>query len=51
MASEHTVADDSVYDLISIQYPALKAAEAAPVRYRRDGSLAQPGDKDQLPPN
>lgn len=30
---------------------ALKAAEAAPVRYRRDGSLAQPGDKDQLPVN
>lgn len=30
---------------------ALKEAEAAPVRYRRDGSLAQPGDRDQLPPN
>ena len=27
MASEHTVADDIVYDLISIQYHALKAAE------------------------
>lgn len=28
MASEHTVADDIVYDLISIQYHALKAAAA-----------------------
>ena len=28
MASEHTVADDIVYDLISIQYHALKGAEA-----------------------
>ena len=27
MPSEHTVADDIVYDLISIQYHALKAAE------------------------
>ena len=27
MASEHTVADDIVFDLISIQYHALKAAE------------------------
>jgi hypothetical protein len=27
MASEHTIADDIVYDLISIQYHALKAAE------------------------
>jgi hypothetical protein len=27
MASEHTVADDIVYDLISIQYHALKAAD------------------------
>jgi hypothetical protein len=27
MGSEHTVADDIVYDLISIQYHALKAAE------------------------
>ena len=27
MASEHTVADDVVYDLISIQYHALKGAE------------------------
>jgi hypothetical protein len=27
MASEHTVADNIVYDLISIQYHALKAAE------------------------
>lgn len=28
MASEHTPADDIVYDLVSIQYHALKAAEA-----------------------
>ena len=27
MASEHTVADDIVYNLISIQYHALKGAE------------------------
>ena len=27
MASDHTVADDIVYDLISIQYHALKGAE------------------------
>lgn len=27
MASEHTVADDIVYDLISIQYHALQAAD------------------------
>ena len=27
MASEHTTADDLVYDLISIQYHALKGAE------------------------
>ena len=28
MASSHTPADDIVYDLVSIQYHALKAAEA-----------------------
>jgi hypothetical protein len=27
MASEHTVADDIVYDLVSVQYHALKGAE------------------------
>jgi len=27
MASEHTVADDIVYDLVSIQYHALKGAQ------------------------
>lgn len=27
MASEHTVADNIVYDLVSIQYHALKAAQ------------------------
>ncbi len=30
---------------------ALREAEAAPVRFRKDGSLAQPTDRDQLPPN
>ena len=30
---------------------ALREAEAAPVRFRKDGSLAHPGDRDQLPPN
>lgn len=28
MASEHTVADDIVYDIISVQYHALTAAQA-----------------------
>ena len=30
---------------------ALKEAEAAPVRFRKDGTLAQPTDRDQLPAN
>ncbi len=35
MATEHTPADDIVYDLVSIQYHALKAAEAVD-KYIRD---------------
>jgi hypothetical protein len=33
-----------------IEQAALRQAAAAPVRYRKDGSLAQPTDRDQLPP-
>ena len=35
MASQHTPADDIVYDLVTIQYHALKAAEAID-RYLQD---------------
>jgi hypothetical protein len=35
MASQHTVADDIVYDLISVQYHALKGAEVYD-RYLQD---------------
>jgi hypothetical protein len=35
MASEHTPADDIVYDLVSIQYHALKAAQTTD-RYVQD---------------
>jgi hypothetical protein len=35
MASQHTPADDIVYDLVTIQYHALKAAEAID-KYLRD---------------
>jgi len=35
MASEHTPADDLVYDLISVQYHALKAAQVTD-RYLQD---------------
>jgi hypothetical protein len=35
MATQHTPADDIVYDLVTIQYHALKAAEAAD-KYLRD---------------
>ncbi len=35
MATEHSPADDIVYDLVSIQYHALKAAEATD-KYIRD---------------
>ena len=40
MASEHTVADDIVYDLISIQYHALKGAEVYD-RYLNDAHSAE----------
>ena len=43
MASEHTVADDIVYDLISIQYHALKGAEAYD-RYLNDAHSAEDAD-------
>jgi hypothetical protein len=33
-----------------IEQAVLRQAAAAPVRYRKDGSLAQPTDRDQLPP-
>jgi hypothetical protein len=39
VASEHTVADDIVYDLISIQYHALKGAEVYD-RYLEDAQHA-----------
>ena len=35
MASEHTPADDVVYDLVSVQYHALKAAQAYD-KYQQD---------------
>ena len=35
MASQHTPADDIVYDLVTIQYHALKAAEATD-KYLKD---------------
>jgi hypothetical protein len=40
MASEHTVADDIVYDLISIQYHALKGAEVYD-RYLADAHASE----------
>jgi len=40
MASEHTVADDIVYDLISIQYHALKGA-AVYDHYLRDAHFVE----------
>ena len=43
MASEHTVADNIVYDLISIQYHALKGAEVYD-RYIEDAH----GDHDDV---
>lgn len=39
MASEHTVADDIVYDLVSIQYHALKGSEVYS-RYLGDAESA-----------
>lgn len=43
MASEHTVADNIVYDLISIQYHALKAAEVYD-RYLQDAHASEHSD-------
>jgi hypothetical protein len=43
MASEHTVADDIVYDLISIQYHALKGAEVYD-RYLQDTHSSEHAD-------
>ena len=43
MASEHTVADNIVYDLISIQYHALKGAEVYD-RFLNDAHSAEHAD-------
>jgi hypothetical protein len=43
VASEHTVADDIVYDLISIQYHALKGAELYD-RFLNDAHSAEHDD-------
>ena len=43
MASEHTVADDIVYDLVSIQYHALKGAELYD-RFLEDAHSAEHDD-------
>jgi hypothetical protein len=43
MGTEHTVADDLVYDLVSVQYHALKAAQA----YDKYASDAQGHDDVQ----
>lgn len=43
MASQHTVADDIVYDLISIQYHALKGAEVYD-RYLEDAHSVDHAD-------
>jgi hypothetical protein len=47
MASEHTPADDIVYDLVSIQYHALKAAEAYD-KYLGDAHTAEHEDVVQF---
>ena len=47
MASEHTVADDIVYDLISIQYHALKAA-AVYDRFLEDAHSSEHEDVAQF---
>ena len=47
MASEHTVADDIVYDLVSIQYHALKAA-AHYDRFLQDAHSAEHDDVGQF---
>lgn len=43
MASQHTVADDIVYDLVSIQYHALKGAEVYD-KYLEDAHAADHSD-------
>jgi hypothetical protein len=47
MASEHTVADDIVYDLISIQYHALKGA-ALYDQYLNDAHSAEHPDVSEF---
>jgi hypothetical protein len=47
MASQHTVADDIVYDLISIQYHALKGAEVYD-RYLQDAHSSEHEDVSQF---
>jgi hypothetical protein len=47
MASEHTPADDIVYDLVSIQYHALKAAEAYD-KYLADAHTSEHDDVVQF---
>lgn len=43
MASQHTVADDIVYDLVSIQYHALKGAEVYD-KYLEDAHASEHSD-------
>ena len=47
MASQHTVADDIVYDLISIQYHALKGAELYD-RFLEDAHSAEHEDVSEF---
>jgi hypothetical protein len=47
MASQHTVADDIVYDLISIQYHALKGAEVYD-RYLQDAHSREHEDVSEF---
>jgi hypothetical protein len=47
MASEHTVADDIVYDLVSIQYHALKGAEVYD-RYLNDAHSVEHPDVSEF---
>jgi hypothetical protein len=47
MASEHTVADDIVHDLIRIQYHALKGAEVYD-RYLNDAHSAEHPDVSEF---
>jgi hypothetical protein len=47
MASEHTIADNIVYDLISIQYHALKGAEVYD-RFLADAHSAEHEDVTQF---